>query len=54
MFRQISLVFTCVLLVFNFNASFAMNEKSPIDVQEIFTSSENIDGDNFRYPKRKS
>ncbi len=28
--------------------------ESPVDVQEIFTSSENIDGDNFNYPKGKS
>ncbi|MDC3119009.1 cupin domain-containing protein [Prochlorococcus sp. AH-716-K03] len=54
MFKQFFLVLTCVLLLFNFNASYAIDEKSPVDVQEIFTSSENIDGDNFKYPKGKA
>ena len=54
MFKQIFLVFTCILLVFNFNPSYSIDEKSPVDVQEIFTSSENIDGDNFKYPKGKA
>ena len=54
MFKQFFLVLTCVLLVFNFNASYAIDEKSPVDVEEIFTSSENIDGDTFKYPKGKA
>ena len=54
MFRQIFLIFTCIFLLFNFNASYAIDEKSSVDVQEIFTSSENIDGDNFNYPKGKA
>jgi len=28
--------------------------ESPVDVQEIFTSSKNIDGDNFKYSKGKA
>ena len=54
MFRQILIVFTFILLIFNVNASYAINEKSPVDVQEIFTSSENIDGDSFKYPTGKA
>tara|TARA_B100000902_G_scaffold386547_1_gene429357 strand:+ start:308 stop:739 length:432 start_codon:yes stop_codon:yes gene_type:complete len=54
MLNQILVVFTCIFLVFNFNASHAIDEKSPVDVQEIFTSSENIDGENFKYPKGKA
>ena len=54
MFKQIFLIFTCILLVFNFNASYAIDEKSLVDVQEIFTSSENIDGDEFSYPNGKA
>ena len=54
MFKQFFLVLTFALLIFNFNASYAIDEKSPVDVQEIFTSSENIDGDNFKYPKGKA
>jgi len=54
MFRKIFLLFTCALLLFNFNATYAIDEKSPVDVKEIFTSSENIDGENFKYPKGKA
>ena len=54
MLKKIFLVFTCILLIFNFNASYAIDEKSPVNVQEIFSSSENIDGDNFKYPKGKA
>jgi len=54
MLKKIFLVFTCILLVFNFNASYAIDEKSPVDVREIFSSSENIDGENFKYPKGKA
>ncbi len=54
MLNQILVVFTCIFLVFNFNAAHAIDEKSPVDVQEIFTSSENIDGENFKYPKGKA
>ena len=28
--------------------------ESPVYVEEIFISSENIDGDNFKYPKGKA
>ena len=54
MLRKIFLLFTCALLLFNVNASYAIDEKSPVDVKEIFTSSENIDGENFKYPKGKA
>ena len=36
------------------NPSISIAAESPVDVQEIFTSSENIDGDNFKYPKGKA
>ena len=28
--------------------------ESPVDVKEIFTSTENIDEDNFKYPRGKA
>ena len=34
--------------------SFSIAPESPVDVQEIFTSLVNIDGDNFKYPKGKA
>ena len=46
----IALAFTLMLI----NPSISLAAESPIDVQEIFTSSENIDGDNFKYPKGKA
>ena len=46
----IAIAFALMLI----NPSIAIAAESPIDVQEIFTSSENIDGDNFKYPKGKA
>ena len=46
----IALAFTLMLI----NPSISIAAESPVDVQEIFTSSENIDGDNFKYPKGKA
>ena len=47
---NIALVFALMLI----NPSISTAAESPIDVQEIFTSSENIDGDNFKYPRGKA
>jgi len=46
----IALAFALMLI----NPSISLAAESPVDVQEIFTSSENIDGDNFKYPKGKA
>ena len=46
----IALAFALMLI----NPSISIAAESPVDVQEIFTSSENIDGDNFKYPKGKA
>ena len=46
----IALAFALMLI----NPSISIAAESPVDVQEIFTSSENIDGDNFNYPKGKA
>ena len=46
----IALAFALMLI----NPSISIAVESPVDVQEIFTSSENIDGDNFKYPKGKA
>ena len=48
----IALALALVLMLINPNISIAA--ESPVRVQEIFTSSENIDGDNFKYPKEKA
>ena len=46
----IALVFALMLI----NPGISIAAESPVYVQEIFTSSENIDGDNFNYPKGKA
>ena len=46
----IALAFAIMLI----NPSISIAAESPVDVQEIFTSSENIDGDNFKYPRGKA
>ncbi|ABM72449.1 Hypothetical protein P9515_12421 [Prochlorococcus marinus str. MIT 9515] len=46
----IALVFALMLI----NPNITIAAESPVDVQEIFTSSKNIDGDNFKYPKGKA
>jgi len=46
----IALAFALMLI----NPSISIAAESPVDVQEIFTSSENIDGDNFKYPRGKA
>ena len=46
----IALAFALMLI----NPSISTAAESPVDVQEIFTSSENIDGDDFKYPKGKA
>ena len=52
MIKNLLIVFAVALLLINPSISIAA--VSPVDVQEIFTSSENIDGDNFKYPKGKA
>ena len=47
---NIALVFALMLI----NPSIYLAAESPVDVQDIFPSSENIDGDNFKYPRRKA
>ena len=56
MFRQILVVLLCIFLIFNSSSSYAIaiDQKSPVDVQEIFTSSKTIEGENFQYPKGKA
>ena len=46
----IALAFALMLI----NPIISVAAESPIDVQEIFTSSKNIDGDNFKYPRGKA
>ena len=46
----IALAFAIMLI----NPSISIASESPVEVQEIFTSSENIDGDNFKYPTGKA
>ena len=46
----IALAFALMLI----NPSISIAAESPIDEQEIFTSSKNIDGDNFKYPGGKA
>ena len=36
------------------NSVIANEEKLPVDVQEIFTSSKTIEGENFKYPRGKA
>jgi quercetin dioxygenase-like cupin family protein len=49
MIKNFFIAFAFILMIINPSISIAAG--SPVDVQEIFTSSENIDGDNFNYPK---
>ena len=46
----IALAFSLMLI----NPNIYIGAESPVNVQEIFTSSENIDGDNFKFPKGKA
>ena len=52
MMKNLLIAFVFALMLINPSISIAA--ESPVDVQEIFTSSENIDGDNFKYPKGKA
>ena len=52
MIKNLFIAFTFALMLINPSISIAA--ESPVNVQEIFTSSVNIDGDNFRYPKGKA
>ena len=52
MIKNLFIAFAFALMLINPSISIAV--ESPVDVQEIFTSSENIDGDNFKYPKGKA
>ena len=46
----IAIAFALLLI----NPSLSIAAESPVDVQEIFTSSKNIDGETFKYPKGKA
>ena len=52
MIKNLFIAFAFALLLINPNIF--TTAKSPFDLQEIFTSSENINGDNFKYPKGKA
>jgi len=52
MIKKLFLAFALALMLINPSISIAAD--SPVDVQEIFTSSENIDGDSFNYPNGKA
>ena len=52
MIKNLFIAFAFTLMLINPRISVAA--ESPVNVQEIFTSSVNIDGDNFRYPKGKA
>ena len=54
MLKGILLIFFSLFLVFSSNTVFAIENKSPVDVKEIFTSSKTIDGNSFNYPKGKA
>ena len=46
----ISLVFVLILI----NPSISMSADSPVNVKEVFVSSETMDGDALKYPKGKA
>ena len=52
MIKNLFIAFAFALMLINPSISIAAD--FPVDVQEIFTSSENIDGANFKYPKGKA
>ena len=54
MIKIIFALLACILLILPSNSVIANEEKSPVDVQEIFTSSKTIEGENFKYPKGKA
>lgn len=54
MLKIILSLLSCLLLIFPINTVQALEDKSPVNVQEIFTSSKTIDGENFIYPKGKA
>ena len=52
MIKNLFIAFAFALMLINPSISIAAD--SPVNVQETFTSSVNIDGDTFRYPKGKA
>jgi len=52
MIKNLFLAFAFALMLINPGISIAV--ESPVDVQEIFVSSENINGDSFNYPNGKA
>ena len=46
----IAFAFTLMLI----NPSFSIASESPVDVQEVFVSSETMDGDALKYPRGKA
>ena len=51
MIKNLFIVLAFALMLIN--PSISMAAESPVDVQEIFTSSENIDGDNLSIQEEK-
>ncbi len=54
MIKIIFALLACILLILPSNSVIANEEKSPVDVQEIFSSSKTIEGENFKYPRGKA
>ena len=54
MLKRLFLIITCLFLLIPGNKAIAITDKQPIDVQEVYTSSETIEGENFMYPKGKA
>ena len=54
MFKKLVLAVTLLFLVFISNPSLALEESSPVNVEEIFTTSKTIEGDDFEYPSGKA
>ena len=49
-----NLLITLAFALMHINPSISIAAESPVDVQKIFTSSENIDVDKFKYPRGKA
>ena len=54
MIKIIFALFACILLILPTNSAIGNEQTSPVDVQEIFTSSKTIEGENFKYPRGKA
>ena len=52
MIKNLFIVFAFALMLINPSISIAV--ESPVDVQEVFVSSETMDGDTLKYPRGKA